>query len=278
VSSGTDSLSGFSGFMAPLREISPPAAFFLAVVVVIALVWIFLVYLFVKAFGDELRVTLRLPTRDEMTRPVARWVNRELSSVGFIVLLLMYYISALWRGESRGMAGLLPRRMTAAFLIQGVRSDLSFFDAYPRQVAARTLGDIGDARAAPALAQALEEDLSSAVRRDAAEALGKIGDSGAVAVLTQTLGGDAVESVRRTSAEALGEIGHPEAVDALILALRQGLVDVRRAAAESLGKIGCALPTGDARLAEAAAALSEAVEDERLQVRRAAADALGRLC
>lgn len=260
--------------MDSLREISPAGAFFLVFMLGIALVWAFLVYLAIKAFGDELRVSLRLPRRDEITRPVARWVNQELSSVGFIVLLVMYYISALWRGESKGMAGLLPRRMTVAFLVQGVKSDLSFFDAYPREVAARTLGDIGDAGAAPALAQALKEDLSSAVRRDAAEALGKIGDSGAVAVLIQTLGGDAAESVRRTSAEALGKIGHPEAVAALILALKQGAVDVRRAAAESLGKMGCALPTGDARLAEVAAALREATKDERLQVRRAAEDAL----
>ncbi len=74
-----------------------------------------------------------------------------------------------------------------------------------RKVAAKSLGEIGDARALEPLIKALG-DWAWDVRKTAAEALGKIGDAGAVESLIKALG-DGDKDVREAAAEALENIG-----------------------------------------------------------------------
>lgn len=83
--------------------------------------------------------------------------------------------------------------------------------------AARTLGEIGDARAVGPLKIALK-DPHPWVRKAAAEALGRIGDPGAVDALAEALE-DVDANVRFSAAEALGEIGDARAIEPLIYAL-----------------------------------------------------------
>jgi len=86
-----------------------------------------------------------------------------------------------------------------------------------RQVAAWTLGQMGDACAVKSLIVALKDKVGS-VRRAAAGALGQIGDPRAVAPLIDTLR-DADEGVRESAAVALGQIGDARDVHHLELAL-----------------------------------------------------------
>lgn len=134
--------------------------------------------------------------------------------------------------------------------------------------AARSLGEIRDARAVEPLVNALK-DSDQLMRCRAAEALGKIGDIRAVESLVAALGDynywRTGESVQKNAVKALGEIsdasavgpliavldGHNSeevvealvkignaAVEPLIAALRNNDSSVRRNAAITLGKIG----------------------------------------
>lgn len=66
------------------------------------------------------------------------------------------------------------------------------------------LGNLGDARAVPALGRALLNDVDSHVRGHAAWALGRIGDSRSAALLRQAAAGEGVTEVRREIGYALG--------------------------------------------------------------------------
>jgi HEAT repeat protein len=79
--------------------------------------------------------------------------------------------------------------------------------------AAERLGEIGDARAIPALIEALR-DKNLLVRMAAARALGEIGDAGAVPALIEALR-DESDSVQLDAAVALNNIGTLDALAAV---------------------------------------------------------------
>jgi HEAT repeat protein len=86
-------------------------------------------------------------------------------------------------------------------------------DWFGRAGAARQLGAIGDARALPALIEALRAE-NKLVRMAAARALGEIGDAGAVPALIEALR-DESDSVQLDAAVALNNIGTPDALAAV---------------------------------------------------------------
>lgn len=108
-----------------------------------------------------------------------------------------------------------------------------------RGIAIQVLGNIADARAIPALVEALRDDKNS---KQAALALHSIG-SAAVPALIEVLEHDQ-GSMRQRAAEILGEIGDPTALPALQKALEDSDSGVRAAIVRSLGQIGtdAALP------------------------------------
>lgn len=93
------------------------------------------------------------------------------------------------------------------------------------------LGEIGDARAIPALVERLADD-DRFVRARAISALVRIG-SIALPFLTLALE-DPDARVRAGSADALGQIGDPAAIEGLLIAIRDPVESVRRAAAVAL--------------------------------------------
>jgi len=109
-----------------------------------------------------------------------------------------------------------------------------------REKAADYLGEIGDARAVPALIEALADPSISWI---AAESLGKLGDPRAVQPLIAALGSDE-RWLRRNAATALGLIGDPAAAGPLTRLLSDARRDVRIAAASALGTIGAGEPVG----------------------------------
>lgn len=129
-------------------------------------------------------------------------------------------------------------------------------DEFVRREAAYALGLTRNAIGLEALASAVEADKRPSVRGAAAVALGQIGDARAVPALTGVLSRrlpasgffnrirrrkvEEDEFVRRAAAVSLGQIGSREAVPALIEALSDARApgDVRREAARSLGLIG----------------------------------------
>ena len=166
-----------------------------------------------------------------------------------------------------------------------------------RQMAAETLGLIGDPRAAGPMAEALKDDFLW-VRTNAAEALGRIEDRSAIPALVAALG-DPMPEVRRAAARALGVLGGSDAVPALLLAMKDADSSVRVAAAGALAAIGDprALPVliedlarDEPQVAEAAAEalavladpqaaapLTAALNSRWVHVRRWAAEGLGAL-
>jgi HEAT repeat protein len=126
--------------------------------------------------------------------------------------------------------------------LQDLIARLQDKDAYERQRAAITLGNLGDAGAVEPLIRALkDEDLF--VRNFAARSLGDLGDIRAVDPLIEAMG-DSSLLVRRSAVEALGNIGDSKAVDPLIKAAKNGRDILRRAAVEALGRIGDARGIG----------------------------------
>jgi HEAT repeat protein len=137
-------------------------------------------------------------------------------------------------------------------------------DALIRQLAARGLGQIRDARAVEPLIASLKgrED----VRAAAATALGEIDDERAVEPLIAAVK-DPGANVRAAAARALGQLGDVRAVDRLIMGLRDHESVVRGAAAVALGEIG------DVKAVEPLINALHGRED----VRAAAASALGQI-
>jgi HEAT repeat protein len=129
----------------------------------------------------------------------------------------------------------------------------------------RSLGQIGDATAIPAIMKYLrnEERRYSDL---AAEALVNMGQAG-IPDLSQAVD-DPSEVVRENAVWALGEIGHPSVVPALISGLSDPVLLVREKAAEALGKN---------RAGSALQPLIRALNDDNLLVRVKAAEALGEL-
>ena len=89
-----------------------------------------------------------------------------------------------------------------------------------RLAAAKTLGELKDPRALPALTDALKNDKDPEVRQAAADALGAIKSPAAVAALISALQNDKDPEVRVAVARALGKIKDPGAVPALVKAMK----------------------------------------------------------
>ena len=115
-------------------------------------------------------------------------------------------------------------------------------DDFVRAAAAEILGEIAGAQAAEVLARALQEDggAGGVVRAVAAGVLGNIGDPRAVPALSAALAGNDKFEVLCNVAEALGKIGGAQAIESLGRVLNDSHTEstVRQAAAKALGVIG----------------------------------------
>lgn len=131
-----------------------------------------------------------------------------------------------------------------------------------RKAAAVALGRIGDARAAPALAELLGEDAELAIA--AADALAKIGDPGAFDALLARVG-DPVAAVRQAVVGALNSIGSPLMPARVLPLLGDPDPNVRESAVRVAGYFG---------YRECADLLLERCRDEDERVRRAAVEHL----
>lgn len=143
-----------------------------------------------------------------------------------------------------------------------------------REYAAKTCGEIKDAKAVDALMTACR-DRDGAVKSAAAEALGKIGEAKAIPALLK-LFKDSSKTVRETAGTALVAIGIPS-VEPLIQTLKDPDYVVRCHAARALGGMTTDYQFGrswvkDQRVVEA---LIEALKDPDRAVREDATIALG---
>ena len=154
-------------------------------------------------------------------------------------------------------------RVLPAFADAVVNDD----SAKVREICAQGLGYLGNARAAPALAQALRDPVES-VRRRAAAALITVPAKEAQPALENTVRTDSSPAVRRYAAEALGWIGDQSVVPTLTHAAADSDPEVRRYAATQLGRMG------DPQALQALAAL---FDDPNEDVRWAAVVAVGKL-
>lgn len=84
-----------------------------------------------------------------------------------------------------------------------------------RQVAAQTLGMLGDRRAMALLVEALNDE-KLLVQLWSVEALGKLGDPRAVAPLVEALKRTESSTVRYTIIRVLGEMGDPEVIPVIL--------------------------------------------------------------
>ena len=135
-----------------------------------------------------------------------------------------------------------------------------------RAWAASILGEVGAARAFPALVRALG-DLDDEVRAKSASALGRIGDGRAVGYLLDHLLSDPAPFVRARIAQALGQFDQPEVIERLVRALGDPAWWVRMRSVEALEQVG----------AQAEGPLLLALDDPDPEIRIRAAVALERL-
>ena len=113
---------------------------------------------------------------------------------------------------------------------------LSDADEWVRMAAARTLGELRDARSLDQLVATLGDD-KWRVRQVATWALSEMKDKRAVAALCNVLLSDARPEVRRGAAEALGEISSAEALPSLKQALNDSETSVSAKAAWAISEI-----------------------------------------
>jgi HEAT repeat protein len=164
------------------------------------------------------------------------------------------------RREAAYALGIARSPLAVDALVAAVETDKQ---ASVRGAAAVALGQVGDARAAQALAGALARRLPASgffnrirrrrveedefVRRAAAVSLGQIGSREGVPALVEALSDErAPGDVRREAARALGLIGDPSAVNALRRVLTHQDPYLSRVAFDALRKIdpSAALPPG----------------------------------
>ena len=104
-------------------------------------------------------------------------------------------------------------------------------------IAIKALGELRDTRAVEPLMTILSNAEHGVFRLGAIQTLGVLKDPRATALLTEQLD-DASVQVRRIATEALGEIGDRGAIDPLLKILNDPSAEVRWAAADALGSIG----------------------------------------
>ena len=149
---------------------------------------------------------------------------------------------------------------------------LEYWEAPIRVIAAEALGELGDLKAVPPLAQALTEDEDAFVRKAAAEALAKLGDMEAVPFLAKALLSDPDPGVRLAVVNALRTLGGSEAIGDLVRALFSDLdanvrLDIVKALVELAGQ--------EAVPAFAQALLDDADPDVRIAALNALYDLVG---
>lgn len=197
----------------------------------------------------------------------------------------------------RRIVGASADRITAFFeqrgLIDRELRALRRRRAWRRATAAFTLGNMGAARAAPALIDTLQ-DRNRSVRVAAAQSLGRLASVAAVEPIVlafaarripKLIAGQALLSIgppslpalsrlasdpdpeaRAFAIELIGLVGDASHADYVVSHLRDGSAEVRAKAARALGRLGAE---------PAAAELVEALEDRIVFVRAVAARALG---
>ena len=145
---------------------------------------------------------------------------------------------------------------------------LASLDPTARRYAAEDLGDLHDARAVPALVEALS-DLEVAVREAAVDALVVIGGQAVCEHVAPLLETEDV-ALRNYAIEILERVG-PESIDVLVAGCNSASPDVRKFALDILGKVagGCA-----GECLEAVVAL---LGDDNPNVAGSAAEALGHI-
>ena len=120
--------------------------------------------------------------------------------------------------------------------ISRVYQDAKTDDPRIRQYLSMVLGNLGDRRATPLLADALK-DPSPDTRIYAALGLGRLKDPAGVPALLTAFSTDE-RDIRKAAAYALGEIGDPRAREPLVAALQDPIADVRFNAAIALARFG----------------------------------------
>jgi HEAT repeat protein len=139
----------------------------------------------------------------------------------------------------------------------------------------RSLGEIGDPRAVPALLQMLQDESKQINEKDeVVAALVKIDDPQAVPALLQLLRKERISQKEHNwwsdeTKKTLGRIRKPQSISAVLKVLQDEDANLRMAAAEVLGEIGSL---------QVIPALAQALlHDENAGVRKAAAKALGKI-
>ncbi len=175
-----------------------------------------------------------------------------------------------WRVRKFAAVGLgeAEPQLDRADAVAALADRLNDSNANVRDQSAWALGEIEDAAAVPALAEALQKDGERSVRLRAAWALGEIEHDSAVTALVATLK-DPDLALKKQAVWALGEIESRLAVDGLVALLTDADVTVRKQAAWALGEIEDA-----AAVSGLTAALGQ---DSEVSVRREAAWALGEI-
>lgn len=107
---------------------------------------------------------------------------------------------------------------------------------YERWQAIEILGELGDARAVPALLQALSDPQGTVRPCLAAQSLGRLGDPRALDALIEAAGQGANEDLRLCAIKSLGLLRSERAVPVLVERVREG--DMRVTAAQALARIG----------------------------------------
>jgi len=218
--------------------------------------------------GDPTAIPHLIQALHDESSLVSSAAGQALSKIGD-PQVIPYLIQALKDEDVREEAH--QARGATARLLELLEAELYARDSWyvkgwVRHAACEALGAIGDARAIPHLAQALQDE-DSEVRHAACVVLGKIGNLQAIPHLIQALQ-DENDRVRRAVCRSLGAIGDAQAIPHLIQALKDEDNRVRLEACEALGAIG------DAR---AIPHLAQALQDEDSEVRTAACKALGKL-
>ena len=141
-------------------------------------------------------------------------------------------------------------------------------DPTARRYAAEDLGDLHDARAVPALVEALS-DLEAAVREAAVDAVVVIGGQAVCEHVARLLEAEDM-ALQNYASQILERVG-PESIDVLVATCHSASPDVRKLALDILGRVarGCA--------SECLEAVGALLNDDNPEVASSAAEALGQI-